>query len=397
MHRVSPGRFSMKASNNFFFGRSFATERKTKDKFDINKDGSITVTFNSNPFEVHKCEMPSQQMKTSKEELIHWFRNMSLMRRMEIVADNLYKSRQIRGFLHLYNGQEAIVAGYESVLSKNDHVITAYRDHGNYIGRGGTVEEVVAELMGKVTGSARGKGGSMHMYKKDANFHGGNGIVGAQVPIGTGVAFAQKYNETGNIVLALYGDGAANQGQIFESFNMAYLWKLPIIFGCENNKYGMGTSMERSSASTKYYTRGDYVPGIKIEAMNVLAVKAGVQYAADWVREKGPMVVEFETYRYYGHSMSDPGLTYRTKEEVAAIRASRDPIEKVRYYILENNLGTEEQLSEIEKDIKNEVDEAVKKAKEAPFPNESELYEHVYVDKPYFVRAIELSESKVVE
>jgi len=379
------------------FARSFATERKTKDKFDIQKDGKIKVTFDTNPFAVHKCEMPAQQVQTSKDELMQWFKSMTVMRRMEVVADNLYKSRQIRGFLHLYNGQEAVVAGYESVLTKKDHVITAYRDHATYLGRGGNVEEVMAELMGKVTGCSRGKGGSMHMYKKDANFHGGNGIVGAQVPVGTGVAFAQKYLNTGNVVLSLYGDGASNQGQIFEAFNMASLWKLPVIFGCENNKYGMGTSAERSSANTQYYTRGDYIPGIKIEAMNVLAVKAGMQYAANHARTTGPMVVEFETYRYSGHSMSDPGLTYRTKEEVTGVRTTRDPIEKVKWYLLENNLATEQQLEAIEAEVKKEVDEATKNAKDAAYPDESELYQHVQTDKPYFVRGVELSESRVVE
>jgi len=319
---------------------------------------------------------------------------------MEIGADNLYKQRQIRGFLHLYNGQEAVVSGYESVLTKKDHVITAYRDHATFLGRGGTVFEVFSELMGKSTGCSGGKGGSMHMYKKETNYHGGNGIVGAQVPIGAGIALAQKYLNTGDIVLTLYGDGASNQGQVFEAFNMAALWKLPCLFACENNKYGMGTSAERSSASTKYYTRGDYIPGLKIDAMNVLAVKAGVQWAADWARSgKGPLVLEFDTYRYMGHSMSDPGLTYRTKDEVTGIRAERDPIENLRMYLLENSLATEEDISNIEKDAKNEVDEAVKAAREAPFPPISALYNDVYTvdSKPYYARATELPNSVIVE
>jgi len=236
------------------------------------------------------------------------------------------------------------------------------------------------------------------MYKKDANFHGGNGIVGAQVPVGAGVAFAQKYLNTGNIVMALYGDGAANQGQIFEAFNMAFLWKLPIIFACENNKYGMGTSASRSSASTEYYTRGDYIPGLKIEAMNVLTVKAGTQYAADWTRSgKGPIILEYETYRYMGHSMSDPGLTYRSKEEVAAIRAEKDPIERIKYYLTDNNLATEEEIANIDKDVKQEVDEAVKAAKDAPVPEPSQLYKGVYMNGPYFVRTVELPNSTIVE
>jgi len=322
---------------------------------------------------------------------------MTLMRRMEVAADNLYKYKQIRGFLHLYSGQEAIVVGYESVLTKKDHIITAYRDHSTFVGRGGTVYEVMCELMGKVDGCSRGKGGSMHMYKKDANFHGGNGIVGAQVPVGAGIAFAQKYLGTGAVCLTLYGDGAANQGQNFEAYNMASLWKLPVIFGCENNKYGMGTSAARAAANTKYYTRGDYVPGLKIDAMNVLAVKAGMQYAANMARTTGPIVVEFETYRYSGHSMSDPGLTYRTKEEVASIRTEKDPIDGLKNYLLENNIATPDQLKEMDDAAKAEVDEAIKKAKEAPYPEEKELWDHVSTDKPYFVRAVELQNSTVVQ
>jgi len=356
------------------------------------------VQFGTNPFVTHKCDGPKPEVTTSKTEMVKFFREMSLIRRMEVTADNLYKQRQIRGFLHLYNGQEAIVSGYEAALTKKDHVITAYRDHGTFLGRGGSVAEVFAELLGKKAGCSSGKGGSMHMYKKDANYHGGNGIVGAQVPIGAGIALAEKYLNTGGVVLTLYGDGAANQGQIFEAFNMASLWKLPCLFACENNKYGMGTSAERAAASTKYFTRGDFVPGLKIDAMNVLSVKAGVQWAADWARAgKGPLVLEFETYRYMGHSMSDPGLTYRSKEEVAAVRAEKDPIEKVRHYLLENKLSTEEELTAIEKEVKNEVDEAVKAAKEAPHPNISELYEDVQTDKPYFIRGVELSNSVVVE
>jgi len=340
------------------------SKKKTKDKFTIGKDGNITVQFANNPFTGHKLEVPKPEVTTSKDELVKFFREMSLLRRMEVTADTLYKSKQIRGFLHLYNGQEAIVSGYESVLTKKDHVITAYRDHGTFLGRGGSVTEVFAELLGKGAGCSGGKGGSMHMYRKETNYHGGNGIVGAQVPVGAGVAFAMKYLNTGNIVIALYGDGASNQGQNFEAYNMASLWKLPIIFACENNKYGMGTSAERSSASTQYYTRGDYIPGIKIDAMNVLSVKAGTAFAADWTRSgKGPIVVEYETYRYMGHSMSDPGLTYRTKEEVASIRAEKDPIEKVKYYLLDNNLITEAEITSIEKQVKEEVDEALKKSK----------------------------------
>jgi len=238
------------------------------------------------------------------------------------------------------------------------------------------------------------------MYKKETNFHGGNGIVGAQVPIGAGVAFAQKYLKTGNIVLTLYGDGAANQGQVFEAYNMAALWKLPCIFACENNKYGMGTSASRAAASTKYFTRGDFIPGLKIDGMNVLSVKAGVQWAADWVRSgKGPLVLEFETYRYVGHSISDPGLIYRSKEEISQIRQTKDPIELVKSSLIENNLSTLEEISSIEKEIKIEVDAAVQAARDAPFPELQELYKDVYTEnsKPYYIRAVELQNSKIVQ
>jgi len=386
--------------------RSFATaaepqkvaeKAKKKDKFTIGKDGTITVEFGVNPFRGHKLEPPPAVATTTKEELLNFFKQMTLWRRVEVAADNLYKAKQIRGFLHLYNGQEAIVAGYESVLNKDDHVITAYRCHANFMGRGGTPFEVISELTGKATGCASGKGGSMHMYKRDTNFHGGNGIVGAQVPIGAGAAFGLKYNGKPNVCIAMYGDGAANQGQNFEAFNMAALWKLPVIFVCENNKYGMGTSAERAAANTEYFTRGDAVPGLKIDAMNVLSVKSGFAFAKEWALTKGPILVEAETYRYMGHSMSDPGLAYRTRDEVAAIRAERDPIDKVKLYLLENQLATEEELKEHEKEIKRTVDEAVKKAADAPLPEAKELYTDIYTDMPYYVRHTNIEDSLVVE
>lgn len=382
--------------------RSLCTESEsnilqTRDRFIPGADGTITVEFEKNPFRPYKCEPPPPTTTTTKSELIHFFREMSRIRRVEITCNQLYTQKQIRGFLHLYNGQEAIVAGYESVITKDDHVITAYRDHGHFMGRGGTPFEVFAELMGKVDGCAAGKGGSMHMYKKEANFHGGNGIVGAQIPVGTGIAFAMKYLGTDRVCLCFYGDGAANQGQAFEAYNMAALWKLPVLYVCENNKYGMGTSAERAAANTDYYTRGDVIPGLKIDAMNVLAVKSAVQFSVDYLRKgNGPMILEMETYRYMGHSMSDPGLSYRTKAEVKAIQAERDPIERVRAWLLNNNLATTEELEAIEKEVKAEVDEALQKAKAAPFPPEKNLYEDVYTTKPYYVRAVELPNSQIV-
>jgi len=371
---------------------------KAKDKITVGKDGSVKLEFNKTPFVAFKCEAPQPVATTSKDELIDFFTTMSRMRRMEVAADNLYKAKQIRGFLHLYNGQEAIVTGAEAALTKEDHVITAYRNHAHYLGRGGNVKEVLAELLMKKAGCAHGKGGSMHMYKADARYHGGNGIVGAQVPVGAGLAFACKYLNNGRVAVSYYGDGAANQGQVFEAYNMAYLWKLPSIFICENNKYSMGTAAARASANTDFYTRGDYVPGLKIDAMNVLAVKEGMKFAIDFVKKNGPIVIEMETYRYMGHSMSDPGIGYRSRDEINQTRAERDPIERVRYLLIDNKLSTEEELAKIEKDIKQEVEEATEFAKSAPYPEPMDLYRDVYAKStgPYYVRAVELEDSLVV-
>jgi pyruvate dehydrogenase E1 component alpha subunit len=332
--------------------------------------------------------------ETTKEELLLMFKNMTKIRRTETEADKLYKQKEIRGFLHLYSGQEAVLVGLEAAVTLEDHLITAYRDHGHLLTRGGTPKQLLAELTGRSIGCSKGKGGSMHMYRKEGNFYGGNGIVGAQVPLGAGIAFSQKYLKTGRVSISMYGDGAANQGQLFEAYNMAALWKLPAIFLCENNKYGMGTSIERSSASTEYYKRGDYIPGLKIDGMDVLAVKQGMLYAADWARNKGPILVETETYRYGGHSMSDPGTSYRTREEINNMRSTRDPIEKLRLKILENNIATKEELKAIETEIRSEVEEAVKNALEAQFLPIEATYQNILVeDVP--VRAVELSKSYV--
>lgn len=268
----------------------------------------------------------------------------------------------------------------EAALDKEDAIITAYRCHGFALMRGGTVHSILAELLGKSTGISRGKGGSMHMFAHQ--FYGGNGIVGAQVPVGAGVAFTQKYQETKNCTFALYGDGAANQGQIFEVYNMAALMKLPVVFVCENNGYGMGTSVARSSASTDYFKRGgDYVPGLRVDGMDVLAVREAVRFAKAHVVENGPLVMELVTYRYQGHSMSDPGTTYRTRDEIQQMRSTRDTIKLVQSQLLENDWSSESELKEIEGRVRAEVEEAVLQAKEDPVPEMAQLTTDIYAEE----------------
>ena len=311
------------------------------------------------------------------------------MRRTEIMADNLYKAKQIRGFCHLYDGQEGIAAGVEHALNREDCVITAYRNHCQALARGDTPYRILAEMMQKKTGSSEGKGGSMHYYNTKNNYFGGNGIVGAQIPVGTGLGFALKYSKKPNVAVTMYGDGAANQGQFFEASNMAKLWSLPVIYICENNLYGMGTSNVRAAANTKYYTRGDLIPGLKIDGQNVLAVRETIKFAKDWcVSGKGPILVEFLTYRYHGHSMSDPGITYRSREEINEVRAKRDPVEIVRKLILENNWAAENELKDIEKKIRADIEADVEKIKNDPEPTSEDLYTHIATTNHY-IRGVE--------
>ncbi|CAK9276288.1 unnamed protein product [Sphagnum jensenii] len=347
------------------------------------------------PFKAHKCDAPSLSVETSAQELLSFFKTMFTMRRMEIAADSLYKSKFIRGFCHLYDGQEAVCVGMEASLNQKDCIITAYRDHCIHLGRGGTLLEVFSELMGRKDGCSLGKGGSMHMYNKKGGFFGGNGIVGAQTPLGAGLAFAQKYLKVDGVTLTMYGDGAANQGQLFEAMNIAALWSLPVIFVCENNHYGMGTAEWRSAKSPEYYKRGDYVPGMKVDGMDCLAVKQAVKYAKEYTLKNGPFVLEFDTYRYHGHSMSDPGSTYRTRDEISGVRQERDPIERIRKLLLSLEIASVSDLKTLEKEAKSEVDEALAKAKESPQPDTSELFSHIWV-KGYGAEAYGADRKEVV-
>ncbi|XP_055533759.1 pyruvate dehydrogenase E1 component subunit alpha type II, mitochondrial-like isoform X1 [Wyeomyia smithii] len=321
------------------------------------------ATFETRAFKLHNLDQgPATTVTLTKEDALKYYGQMYTIRRMETAAGNLYKEKIIRGFCHLYSGQEATAVGIRAAMRQEDSCITAYRCHGWTYLMGVPIAGVLTELTGRQTGSARGKGGSMHMYAK--NFYGGNGIVGAQVPLGVGIAFAAKYNGTNGVCVAAYGDGAANQGQLFEVYNMAKLWNSPCIFVCENNGYGMGTSAERASANVNYYTRGDTVPGIWVDGMDVLAVREATRFAIEHCNSgKGPILLESATYRYSGHSMSDPGTSYRSRDEIAEVRQTRDPITSMREKILTNELATPEELKEIESKIRGEVDAATKLAK----------------------------------
>lgn len=305
------------------------------------------------------------------------------MRRMEITNDTEYKARNIRGFCHLYDGQEAVATGMQYALSPEDSWITSYRCHCVALLRGSTVENVFCEMFGLANGTSKGKGGSMHFYSKKHNFFGGQGIVGAQVPVGAGLAFANKYNtpagEKMPMTVACYGDGAANQGQIWEAANMAKLWNLPLALVIENNHYGMGTSTKRSSCNDHYFTMGGRtIPGIRINGMNILAVKQGMSAVKDFCGSgNGPIYVEFDTYRYHGHSMSDPGTTYRTREEVGSVRETRDPIELVKKLLVDNFM-TADEIKEVEKEIRNHVQDSLLAAKKGPIPTPDQLYQDVF-------------------
>jgi len=326
-------------------------------------------------------DMPGDAVpELGKEQDLAAFRDMLLIRRFEEKAGQLYGMGLIGGFCHLYIGQEAVVVGMQMTLKPGDEVITGYRDHGHMLACGMDPKGVMAELTGRRGGYSKGKGGSMHMFSAEKGFFGGHGIVGAQVPLGTGLAFANKYRGNDNVSLTYFGDGAANQGQVYESFNMAKLWKLPVVYIIENNQYGMGTSVARASATTNLAKRGlaHDIPGEQVDGMDVRAVKAAGEKAVKWCRTgNGPIILEMLTYRYRGYSMSDPAK-YRPKEEVDKVRTEHDPIEQVRQRLIAKKLASEDALKKIDQEVRAIVNEAAEFATHDAEPDPSELYTDVY-------------------
>ena len=323
--------------------------------------------------------------KFSKETYLYWYELMQLIRQFESKAEEMYKmAGKIRGFFHVYNGQEAIAAGCMTATNQEDPFITGYRDHGLALAKGMSPNSAMAELYGKATGCSKGKGGSMHLFSKEHNFFGGHGIVGAQIGTGAGLAFAEQYRGSKNVVLCFFGDGAARQGMLHEVFNLAMIWKLPVVFICENNNYAMGTSIERTSNVIDIYKLADAyeMPSDKIDGMTAEAVHDGVVRAVKRARDgEGPTLLEMKTYRYRGHSVSDP-QKYRSKDEVEDYK-NQDPITKVHSTILENKFATIEELNAIDEKISSIVEASVKFAEESPWPDDSELLKDVYIDSSY--------------
>ena len=338
------------------------------------------AVLQSQPPEIERPPQP-QRFKADKDQLLQFYREMLLIRRFEERAGQLYGLGLIGGFCHLYIGQEAVAVGLQSAMTVGqDSVITGYRDHGHMLAYGIDPKVIMAELTGRAAGISKGKGGSMHMFSVEHGFYGGHGIVGAQVPLGTGLAFKHRYTEDGGVCLTYMGDGAVNQGQVYEAFNMAKLWDLPIIYVVENNQYAMGTSIKRSSAEPLLYRRGEAhrIPGLQVDGMDVLAVRGAAEVALEWTRSgKGPILLELLTYRYRGHSMSDPAR-YRTREEVQDMREHRDPISHAERDLAAQGVK-EEELKAIDKEIKDIVVGAAKFAEDAPEPAASELYTDVLV------------------
>tara|TARA_R110000868_G_scaffold2321_9_gene17327 strand:- start:907 stop:1911 length:1005 start_codon:yes stop_codon:yes gene_type:complete len=324
----------------------------------------------------------AQAKSASKDQLMQYYSEMLLMRRFEEKAGQLYGMGLIAGFCHLYIGQEAVVVGVQAALEEGDQVITGYRDHAHMLAKGMDPNGVMAELTGRSGGYSRGKGGSMHMFSREKQFYGGHGIVGAQVALGTGLAFADRYKDNGKISVAYFGDGAANQGQVYESFNMAQLWRLPVVYVIENNQYAMGTAVKRASSETHLHKRGLSfgIPGEAVDGMDVEAVRKAAEKAAEHARSgNGPYILEMNTYRYRGHSMSDPAK-YRSREEVDDMRSHHDPIDLIKKRLIDGGHATEDDLKAIDKDVKAVVNEAAEFAKTSPEPDPSELWTDVLLE-----------------
>ena len=329
-----------------------------------------------------KTAKKTKLLKTNKDELLKYYYEMLLIRRFEEKAGQLYGMGQIAGFCHLYIGQEAVVTGCHAAMIEGDQMITGYRDHAHMLALGMESRGIMAELTGRSGGYSRGKGGSMHMFSTEKHFYGGHGIVGAQVPIGAGLALANKYTGNGNVSLAFFGDGASNQGQVYEAFNMAKLWDLPVVFVIENNQYAMGTAVHRSSAETELYKRGSSfeIEGLQVDGMNVLEVRDAAKKAIKHARDgKGPMILEMKTYRYRGHSMSDPAK-YRSRDEVTKTRSERDPIDMAKARLLKEKWVTEDELKAMDKEIKAIVLDSAEFAQTSPEPDPSELYTDVLLE-----------------
>ncbi len=356
--------------------------KKTADSKSVKKPKAKSLSEHSGKPVARTRPPEPKRFKASKDELLGFYKEMLLIRRFEERAGQLYGLGLIGGFCHLYIGQEAVGVGLQSAMKVGtDSVITGYRDHGHMLAYGIDPKVIMAELTGREAGISKGKGGSMHMFSVEHGFYGGHGIVGAQIALGTGLAFKHKYSDDGGVCLAYMGDGAVNQGQVYESFNMAKLWNLPIIYAIENNHYAMGTSLERAHSEPDLYKRGESfrIPGLRVDGMDVLAVRGAAEVALEWTRAgNGPILIEFMTYRYRGHSMSDPAK-YRTREEVQGMREHNDPIERCAKDLAK--LGVkEDELKAIDKEIKDIVVSAAKFAEEAPEPEPAELYTDVLVE-----------------
>jgi pyruvate dehydrogenase E1 component alpha subunit len=323
-----------------------------------------------------------EEPEVSPAELLKYYRDMLLIRRFEEKAGQMYGMGLIGGFCHLYIGEEAVVVGVMAAAEEGDSIVTSYRDHGHMLATGMDPKGVMAELTGRRGGYSKGKGGSMHMFSREKKFFGGHGIVGAQVPIGTGLGFAHRYRDDGKVSITFLGDGAMNQGQVYESFNMAALWKLPVVYVIENNKYGMGTAITRSSASHDLVSRGAPfdIPGHQVDGMNVLAVVQAAEEAFEHARAgKGPYILEMLTYRYRGHSMSDPAK-YRSKDEVSRMRQEHDPIDQVKKRLIDGGMADEAKLKDIDKEIKDIITTAADFAQQSPEPDPAELWTDVYAE-----------------